>query len=286
MTNRHNVAPATIYAALAGRVSFQRVMPTGPNPISVGFSVLRSLLTVSRPGPFGTCSQDHSLLTPPLIRLERQGSGILTELEAHLGMYVETVSSAVAPTTLSRTEALAYWINVYNAGALVLAGRAQREGKDSILGIPGGFREKVIDVEGEVLSLDDIEHAKLRRFGDPRIHAALVCGSVSCPTLRSEPYRGDQIGDQLDDQLRHFLASGAMEADMSQGVARLSRVFLWFGGDFARPGHMPTLLPARSDRVLQALTPWMDPAIARWVDEVKPSVAYQGYDWGLRCTVR
>jgi hypothetical protein len=285
MTNWHNVAPATIYAALAGRASFQRVMPTGPNPISVGFSVLRSLLTVSRPEPFGTGSQDHSLLTPPLTRLEREGSGILTELEDELGMYVDTVSS-VAPTTLSRNEALAYWINVYNARALVLAGRAQREGKDSVLGIPGGFREKVIDVEGEDLSLDDIEHAKLRRFCDPRIHAALVCGSVSCPTLRSEPYRGDHIGDQLDDQLRHFLASGAMEADMSQGVARLSRVFLWFGGDFARPGQMPTFLPARSDRVLQSLTPWMDPAIARWVEEVEPSVEYLGYDWGLRCTVR
>jgi hypothetical protein len=260
-------------------------MATGPNPISVGFSVLRSLLTVSRPEPFGTGSQDHSLLTPPLKRLEREGSGILPELGDDLAIYVGTVS-ATTPTTLTRNEALAYWINVYNAGALSLAARAQREGRDSVLGIPAGFREKVIDVEGEALSLDDIEHAKLRRFGDPRIHAALVCGSVSCPTLRSEPYRGDQLDNQLDDQLRHFLASGGMEADRSRGVSRLSRVFLWFGGDFTRPRRMPTFLPARSNQVLQSLTPWMDPAVSRWVEEVDPSVEYLEYDWGLRCTVR
>ena len=46
--------------------------------------------------------------------------------------------------------------------------------------------------------LDDIEHGKVRRFGDPRIHSALVCGSVSCPTLRFEPYEGDRLDASAD----------------------------------------------------------------------------------------
>jgi len=144
----------------------------------------------------------------------------------------------------------------------------------------------VISVDGESLSLDDIEHGKLRRFRDPRIHAALVCGSVSCPTLRADPYRGEGLDDQLDDQLRHFLLAGALEIDEDKDVVYLSRVFLWFGGDFTRPHRMPTFIPAQRSRVLTALRPWMESGTARWVAKADPAVEYQGYDWGLRCTVR
>ena len=56
---------------------------------------------------------------------------------------------------------------------------------------PGAFDAPWAMVGGESLSLNDIEHGKIRRFRDPRIHAALVCGSVSCPTLRYEPFGED-----------------------------------------------------------------------------------------------
>jgi hypothetical protein len=59
----------------------------------------------------------------------------------------------------------------------------------SVLRMPGAFSAPFVTVAGERLSLDAIEHAKIRRFADPRIHAALVCGSVSCPTLRPPPTR-------------------------------------------------------------------------------------------------
>ena len=38
-------------------------------------------------------------------------------------------------------------------------------------------------------------HAKVRRFGDHRIHYALNCASVGCPPMRA--YTGDRLGDQL-----------------------------------------------------------------------------------------
>jgi hypothetical protein len=260
-------------------------MALGPNPISVGLSVVRALVSVRRPGPFGTSTVDHSLLTTPLRRLDAQNPEILSDVDEDLGRYLDHVTG-VNPGSLTESSALAYWINVYNAGALRLAARAKRAGAESVLGIPGGFGEEVVTVDGENLSLDDIEHGKLRRFGDPRIHAALVCGSVSCPTLRSEPYEGDRLGDQLNDQLRHFLASGALSANRDRAVVHLSRVFLWFGADFTRPHRMPTFLPARRSRVLTSLRPWMDPGTNLWVEEVDPAVEYQGYDWGLSCTVR
>lgn len=262
-----------------------QVRASGPSPFAVGFSVLRSLVSVRRPGPFGTSTVDHSLLARPLRRLASAGPGVLSDLDVDLGAYLNHVTG-VSPMALTRSESLAYWVNVYNAGALLLAARAQQAGVESVLRIPKGFSREVIGVDGERLSLDDVEHGKLRRFGDPRIHAALVCGSVSCPTLRSEPYRGEGLDDQLDDQLRHFLVSGALEIDEDRGVVYLSRVFLWFGGDFARPHRMPTFLPAQRSRVLSTLRPWMAHSTARWVAESDPAVAFQRYDWGLRCTVR
>jgi hypothetical protein len=260
-------------------------MSSGPNPLAVAFSVARSLISVRPPGPFGDEVADHSLLTTPLRRLETEGPAALSDLEPALNAYLEP-ATLLEPKMLTHAEALAFWINVYNAGALRLAGRAQRVGADTVLGVPGGFSRKFTTIAGERLSLDGIEHGKLRRFGDPRIHAALVCGSVSCPTLRSEPYQGSSLDDQLEDQMRHFLAAGALVTEPDRRLVSLSRVFLWFGADFVKPHRMPTFLPVRRSSTLQALRPWMEPTTGEWVDATRPAVEFQGYDWGLRCSVR
>jgi len=251
----------------------------------VGWSVLRSLATVRSPGPFGSEMLSHDLLRRPLSRLADEGSAALSHLEPDLTVYLDELRGQ-NPNSLTRDEALAFWINLYNTGALILAGQAQRTGEDSVLGVPGGFRSDFITVDGESLSLDDIEHGKLRRFRDPRIHAALVCGSVSCPTLRSEPYIGSGLNDQLDGQMRYFLAAGGCSLDRAENVVRLSRVFLWFGGDFVRPHRMPSFLPVSRSSVLLALTPWLDPDTVDWIASARPDIAFQSYDWALRCVVR
>lgn len=257
----------------------------GPSPLAAALSVLRSLLTVQAPGPFGAETVSHSLLEPTLERLDSEGTSALAELRPGLTRYLDQMA-AVDPGSLNRAEALAYWINVYNAGALQLAAQASMAGESSVLGMPGGFREPVISVTDEVLGLDDIEHGKLRRFRDPRIHAALVCGSVSCPTLRAKPYQGEVLDSQFDDQLRHFLAAGALQIDRQERVAYLSRVFLWFGADFVRPHRMPSFLPARRSRILASLLPWIDEETAEWAGQIQPEVQFQRYDWGLACTVK
>jgi hypothetical protein len=193
--------------------------------------------------------------------------------------------TAIDPDALSRDGALAYWVNLYNAGALDLAGRAFEQGADGVFRLPGAFTTPFVEVAGETLTLDDVEHGKVRRFGDPRVHAALVCGSVSCPTLRAEPFRGDEVGRQLDAQMRGFLADGGAVPQHDANRIALSRVFLWYGADFVRPGSMPALLPARRAAILAAVRPWLDDETATWVDAVRPLVRFQAYDWGLGCSV-
>ena len=248
-----------------------------PNPLAVLFNVARVLVTTSRPDPSGHDAVDHSAFSPLLAALEEGGLPAAVQRERALDEYLSELMN-VSPNTLSANHALAFWLNLYNAGAVKLAIVAFHRGEGSVLRIPGGFSRPVATIASEKLSLDAIEHAKLRRFGDPRIHGALVCGSLSCPTLRAEPYEGDRIDSQLDDQLRRFLAEGA--ANTQDGRVMLNRVFLWYGSDFVRPHRMPTFIPSSGSKTLRALSPWLPVEIDRMT-----RVGFQSYDWSLACSI-
>ncbi|NND83630.1 MAG: DUF547 domain-containing protein, partial [Acidimicrobiia bacterium] len=204
------------------------------------------------------------------------------DIDGLLAEYMAEIA-VVDPNALDADDALAHWINVYNAGALGLAARADREGSDSVLRIPGAFSSPIVTVADEPLSLDGIEHGKIRRFGDPRIHGALVCGSVSCPTLRAEPFVGAALDAQLDDQLRAFLSGGG--AVLDDDHLTLSRVFQWYGSDFVRPHRMPTVVPAPRRATAAAITPWLPESTAERVATGVVTVGFAPYDWGLRCSV-
>lgn len=252
--------------------------------VRVLVSIIWSLIRVRSPNPAGNASADHTALRDVLEALRSVGTRALAGQDRILEDYVERLSR-IDPDLLSKEESLAYWINLYNAGALRLASRAERGGMASVLGVPGGFDRPFVTVNGRRLSLDAIEHAKIRRYGDPRIHGALVCGSVSCPTLRSEPYVGSRIDSQLDDQMRWFIGRGGVRVDREADRVNLSRVFQWYGGDFVRPHRMPTFLPARPRRILDALWEWVDPVDRRWIRTGSPEIEFDQYDWSLRCTV-
>ena len=256
-----------------------------PNPIIAGASILWSL---RHPAPkpskkaSGKVSVDHSAFQPILARLQERGTAELPMLIAELGDYRHQLED-IDPDSLGPDEALAYWLNLYNAGALSLAAKAYSKDLNSVLRVPGGFSKPFVKVAGKPLSMDAIEHAKIRRFKDPRIHAALVCGSVSCPTLRAEPFTGEGLRDQLDDQMRSFLAAGG--AQLTDGRLWLGRVFLWYGGDIVRPYRMPTFVPAKSESVARSLAGWMEPRLANWVMGPELSVDYAPYDWSLGCAI-
>ncbi len=247
------------------------------------WSIIRSLATVRSPKPTGKDAVDHSAFSVVLSRLHGDAIHQLPDLDSDLARYVEQMGR-INPDQLTRSEALAYWLNLYNGLALRLAANAARQGIETVLGLPGGFTRPVVSVAGETLSLDAIEHAKIRRFADPRIHGGLVCGSASCPTLRREPFDGD-VDNQLDEQMRHFLAGGALRPEFDHDRVTLSSIFSWFGGDFVRPRRMPTFLPAKRESVLAALTPWLPESTARWIATTRPQVRFESYDWRLGCTV-
>ncbi len=249
-----------------------------PGALSVVFGMIRVLATTRRPKFGGLGTIDHSSFGVILGDVARTGgSGLSDHIDA-LRSYSDQMASVV-PTELGRDEALSYWINLYNAGALLLAAEAQVKGEASVLRIPGAFGRPFVTIDRETLSLDAIEHGKIRRFGDPRIHAALVCGSVSCPTLRAEPYGGQNLESELEGQMRSFLSNGGSNL-RSDGTLELSRVFLWFGADFVRPERMPAFIPPSKKKLVESLSDWLPVPVS----DVE-TVAFQRYDWGLRCSV-
>lgn len=176
---------------------------------------------------------------------------------------------------LSEAEQIAFWINAYNALTLVLiidhypiVSRIHEAPLNSIRQIPGAWDKIRFTVMGEQLTLNEIEHQRLRKhFSEPRIHMALVCAARSCPRLRTEPYRGADLATQLSEQSRLFLSDPAnFSVDAKAGVVRLSSIFTWFPEDFGG-----------RDGVL---------AFVRTYSEVSPkiedmTIEYVDYDWTL-----
>lgn len=248
------------------------------NAVEAAIDVFRAIVTTRKPNPHGDSVFDHSGLAPVLDSVAAKGVAGAVSTRALLDPYMRDISE-VDPETMSPRHALEFWLNVYNAGALQQAVETSDSGVESVLRMPGAFSKRRVEVAGEHLSLDAIEHGKVRRFGDPRIHAALVCGSLSCPTLRSHPYQGETLDSDLDDQMRSFMRKGGAVPGGGESV-RLSRIFYWYGGDFVRPQRMPTFIPASRRRLLDALRRWLPDELADASD-----VEFQSYDWSLACTV-
>ncbi len=130
----------------------------------------------------------------------------------------------------------------------------------------GPFRIARHKVDGKLESLDSIE-TRLRNMGDPRIHGALVCAARSCPPLRREAYAKPTLNDQLDDNLRAWLAEPSRNQFLpDRQLAKVSKIFQWYAGDFQKIGGVPA--------VLERFAPPNSFAISNKLE-------YQKYNWGL-----
>ena len=154
--------------------------------------------------------------------------------EARLDRYLKILEKTDT-VSLSRNERFAFYINAYNAWTIKLILSAYpgiRSIKDlgSIFRSP--WKKKIARIDGDILSLDAIEHDILRpRFKDPRIHFAVNCASKSCPPLRSEPYRGDVLDRQLTEMTEAFI-NDADHNRLEGTTLAVSSIFKWYAGDF------------------------------------------------------
>ena len=164
--------------------------------------------------------------------------------EKEFNNYLEALSKNPTTDNAPKNEQMAYWINAYNAYTirLILDHYPVKSIKDigpknQIPFVNTPWAKKFFTIGGSKMSLDNIEHGTLRKkYNDPRIHFALVCASISCPTLRNEAYTAAKLDAQLDDQGRDFLNDPAKNHVGSE-QAQLSKLFLWYKADWQANGQ-------------------------------------------------
>lgn len=205
-----------------------------------------------------------------------------------LDAYLASLSAVSAPTYTrwSRDERLAFLINAYNAFTIELI-LTKYPDLTSIRDLGSTFNSpwKVpfFTLLGSRRSLDDVEHGLIRKpgaFDDPRVHFALVCASVGCPMLRNEAYAGDRLDAQLDDAMRRFLADRTRNRFNPAGRAlEVSRIFDWYGGDFAQGYQGFTSVPATLALFADTLAD--DPADQAAIRAEQVPVSFLDYDWRL-----
>lgn len=180
---------------------------------------------------------DHSIYGELLQKYVKNGEvdyrGFKKE-EAKLDQYLNILEKTET-NKLSPKEQFAFYINAYNAWTIKLILSAY-PGLKSIkeLGnvVKSPWKKKIAHIDGEVLTLDNIEHDILRpRFKDPRIHFAVNCASKGCPPLKSEPFEGDILDNQLTEMTELFI-NDPVRYRLEGNTLYVSRIFKWYAKDF------------------------------------------------------
>ena len=193
-------------------------------------------------------------------------------------------------------EKIAFWINAYNALTLkvIIDHYPIKPGllssmiypNNSIRHIPGVWNKIQFLMMGRKMTLSEIEHSTLRKdFDEPRIHVALVCAAMACPPLRNEPYSGEKLDAQLDDQAHRFLSNPAkFDIDKLRRKIYLSQIFEWFVGDF-RNKYLPAsgfLDQSESRRaMLNFIADYLSSEDAEFLRKGTYRLEYLDYDWSL-----
>ncbi|MCB1772151.1 MAG: DUF547 domain-containing protein [Gammaproteobacteria bacterium] len=160
---------------------------------------------------------------------------------ATLEGYIEDLAG-IRISGYTRAEQFAYWVNLYNA--LTVKVVLDHMPVDSIRDIdisPGFFadgpwRKKLLAVEGEPVSLDDIEHRILRPiWREPRVHYAVNCASVGCPNLQPVAFTAANTESLLAQAARDYVNHARGVSVTADGLV-LSSIYNWFAPDFDSDG--------------------------------------------------
>jgi hypothetical protein len=188
--------------------------------------------------------------------------------------WLETLAP-VNGAALSTEEHLALFLNLYNALVIqqVLARYPIYSIRPTLWGLPNWlgfwrfFNRRVFTLNGQALSLDDIEHKRLRPlFQEPRIHFALVCAALGCPILRNEAYWPTIVEAQLDTDAQRFIHNlDKVRYEAETGVLYCSPIFKWYAQDFLQGAAS---IPAYVGQYL--------PSVPKTA-----TVEYLPYDWSL-----
>ncbi len=182
----------------------------------------------------------------------------------------------VEVTRLPRDEQRAYWINLYNAltVSVVLTHYPVKSIRD--IGIsPGIFTRgpwgaKLMTIQGQKVSLNDIEHRILRPlWKDNRIHYAVNCASLGCPNLQPAAYTPGNTETILEMGAREYV-NHERGARWEGNRLYLSSIYDWFQADFGDS----------EEGVILHLLQYAEPDLAKKLKNFHGKISYD-YDWRI-----
>ena len=180
----------------------------------------------------------------------------------------------IDPRNYNRAEQKAYWINLYNALTIELILKNYPVESITKLGKSffnfGPWDDKVANIQGKTLSLNNIEHGILRALcRDNSMHYAVNCASISCPNLAKDAFTSENTD--------HLLELGAKQyVNHPRGVLfkedklKVSSIYHWYKVDFGN-----------SDKTLIShLAKYAAPALSKKLIEYQGDIDHD-YDWSL-----
>lgn len=211
---------------------------------------------------------------PSGVNRVRYGS-VSPEDRLNLGGFLNRLQQVIV-TGLNRQEQRAFWINLYNALAvkIVLDHYPVKSIQDiDISGFlkNGPWKAKLLKIEGEEVSLDDIEHRILRPiWKDNRIHYAVNCASIGCPNLQPVPFTSENTDRLLEKGAREYINHPRGARFEGNGRLVVSSIYDWFQEDFegSRQG------------VIRHLIRYAEAPLANRLKTFSGDAAYE-YDWSL-----
>ena len=182
---------------------------------------------------------------------------------------------ATPVTSLNKNVQYAFWINLYNALTVdVLLDHYPVKSIRDIAISPGLFAKgpwgkKLVQVEGQALSLDDIEHNILRKiWRDARIHYAVNCASIGCPNLAMKVYTGANINKALKHAAVDYI-NHPRGVRFEGNRLIISKLYKWYASDFGTKAQL-----------FSHLRRYAKPALAKNLMQASQISSYE-YDWAL-----
>ena len=177
---------------------------------------------------------------------------------------------------LRQPEQKAYWINLYNA--LTVDVMLDHMPVASIMDVSispgllsrGPWAKKLATVEGQAVSLDDVEHRILRPiFTDPRIHYAVNCASFGCPNLQPKAFTRDNMDVLLEAGAKAYV-NHPRGVTVTDGAVTVSSLYVWFREDFG----------GDDAGILAHLRRYAEGALKTQLEAVR-AIKNDAYDWRL-----
>ncbi|WP_234423438.1 DUF547 domain-containing protein [Aquimarina spinulae] len=152
-----------------------------------------------------------------------------------LKSYLEALRKNIPAENWSKSDVLAYWINVYNAFTVKLI--LDNYPIKSIKDIKEPWDLRFFKLGNKWYTLNDVEHRILRKMGDPRIHFGINCASISCPPLLNKAFTAQNVDHELEKLTIDFI-NDTKRNTITPSSVQLSKIFTWFAKDFKTEGSL------------------------------------------------